>query len=468
MNKSMESSSCEPNDNTEGVKNRSRLGHAQWVTRVGIAALVACVSAAWTPGVAWADEGDDDDEDTEEAVPEERLSDLQQRLKKLQETVKQAQAEKAKNDAKAAKEAKEKAAREAKEAKEKAAREAKEAKEAKDKAAKDKEQAKKKEPSVEERATKGVVVIERGGQTIGMGMVLANDGRILTALSPLGAGNDLNARFANGTTVELKLGHHDRMWDLALLVPQTGKWADGLTASPRDPVRQDAVIKSFTFGRGKSAAAAPLALKGYRSLLGGDDKVLENAIELGSRVLPTDLGSPVIDEDGRVVAVIGRGCAPNENRPCTPVAFGIPILAIKGFLKTVPASAVPPSPWLGIQVVEDASGIAKGVRVTAVQPDSPADDAHLKPGDRSMGDVILAVDGVPVTSPEVLADTIRTHAVGEKVPLLIFSEGKYKTLSVHLRAAPGPRSSAKAPSHPAELPVPSGGPTPKLPPPSRR
>jgi serine protease Do len=310
----------------------------------------------------------------------------------------------------------------------------------------------KKEPTAEERATRGVVSLERAGQVLGLGAVLAGDGRILTALSPLGAGNDLEARFADGTTVRVKLGHHDRMWDLALLVPQTGKWPEGVTASSRDPVRPDAAIHSFTLSKGKPAPTA-MALRSHRTLIGGDDKPLENAIEVGSRVTPSDLGSPLIDEDGRVVGVLGRGCAPTEGRPCTPVAFGVPMAAIKNFLKTVPSTAVAPPAWLGIQGVSETGAVAKGVRILVVSPESPADEARLKGGDKSVSDTILAVGGVPVTSPEQLSEVIRTHAVGEKVPLVLFGQGKYKTATVVLRAAPEAGKTKAAPAaHPAELP----------------
>lgn len=314
------------------------------------------------------------------------------------------------------------------------------------------------EAAVVERAARGVAIVERGGQVLGLGAVLAGDGRILTALSPLGAGNDLTARFADGTVVRVKLGHHDRVWDLALLVPQSGRWTEGLTASSRDPVRPDAKIRSFSAVRGK-AVAVPLVLRSHRSLIGGDDALLDDAIELGSRVSPLDLGAPIIDEDGRVVAILGRGCAPNEGKPCTPVAYGAPIAAIRAFLRTVPPTAVPPAAWLGIQGVSEVAPVARGVRITEVHPGSPADEAQLKGGDRNESDIILAVDGVPVTSPEALADAIRTHAVGEKVPLTLLSRGKYRQVTVELRAAPDPRAGAatKAAAHKAELPQPGSG-----------
>jgi serine protease Do len=313
----------------------------------------------------------------------------------------------------------------------------------------------KKDASVEERAQRGVVSIERAGQPLGLGVVLSGDGRVLTALSPLGHGNDLEIEYADGTSVRVKIGHHDRMWDLALLVPQTGKWPEGLTASARDPLRQDATIRSFSQGRGKVGAVA-MVLRSRKTLIGGDDKALDNAIELGSRVSPADLGAPIVDEEGRVVGIVGRACAPNEGgKPCTPVAFGAPTSAIRTFLRSVPPTAVAPAAWLGIQGAAETGAVAKGVRVLMVHPESPADEARLLGGDKSISDMILAVDGVPVTSPEMLADAIRGHAVGQKVPLMVFGQGKYRQVTVLLRAAPDPRTTEKpgaAPAHPAELP----------------
>lgn len=308
-----------------------------------------------------------------------------------------------------------------------------------------------KKDSVDEKVQRGVVTIERAGTVLGIGTVLANDGRVLTALSPLGTGNDLDIKYADGTTAKVKVGHHDRTWDLALLVPQAGKWKEGLQASSKAPIREDAAsaIKSFTFGKGNKLSFSPMVLRSIRSLLGADDKQINNVIELGSRVVPTDLGSPILDEDGKVLGMLARGCAPaaDKDKACTPVAFGVPLNAIKSFLKTVPATAVMPAPWLGIQGIPDAASVVKGVRVLSVHPDSPADGAKLK-GDRSAGDLIVAVGGTPVTSPDSLAEAIRTFAIGDKVPLLVFSGGKYKTVNVNLKAAP-----EKGSSHAAELPA---------------
>jgi len=320
-----------------------------------------------------------------------------------------------------------------------------------DKAEKDKADKEKKD-AVDEKVARGVVTIERAGTVLGIGSVLSNDGRILTALSPLGTGNDLDIKYADGSTAKVKVGHHDRTWDLALLVPQSGKWKEGLQASAKSAIREDAstAIKSFTLGKGNKLSFAPMVLRSLRSLLGADDKQIDNVIELGSRVVPTDLGSPILDEDGKVLGMLGRGCSPStdKDKPCTPVAFGVPLTAIKSFLKGVPAAAVAPAPWLGIQGIPDVGAVAKGVRVLTVHPDSPADAGKLKGGDKSTGDLIVAVGGTPVTSPDTLADAIREFSIGDKVPLLVFSGGKYKTVNIQLKAAP-----EKSAANPAELPA---------------
>jgi serine protease Do len=76
--------------------------------------------------------------------------------------------------------------------------------------------------------------------------------------------------------------------------------------------------------------------------------------------------------------------------------------------------------------------------------------------------MILAVDGTPVSTPEELAEVVRAHAVGEKVPLTLLGQGKYRTVTVTLRPAPAARPAAPAPSaHPAELPPLGDAPTPK-------
>lgn len=285
-----------------------------------------------------------------------------------------------------------------------------------------------------ERARKGVVAIERAGEIVGMGTVLGEDGRILTALSPLSDGNNLAIRYPDGSSAKAKVGHSNRLWDLAMLVPQSGKWPDGLSASDKDPLKQKD-LKSFSPGKGK-AQIGTMAFKGRKSFLGADEQLLPGMLEVGTKLGAKEVGSPVVDDQGNVVAMVGRACMPVEKGPCLPSPVGVPVPVIRQFLSSAPPNTVKPAPWLGIRGVAE-KGAVSGVRVLGVLPDSPADDAGLKGGnDKALSDVIVAVDDHPVSSPEELSKAILSKSVGERAKLLLFRQGKFHESTLLLQPAP--------------------------------
>ena len=285
-----------------------------------------------------------------------------------------------------------------------------------------------------ERARRGVVAIERAGEVVGMGTVLGNDGRILTALSPLSDGNNLAIRYPDGSAVKAKVGHSNRLWDMAMLVPQVGKWPEGLSASDKDPLQQKG-LRSFSPGKGKAQVGA-VTFKGRKSFLGADEQALPGLLELGTKLGAKDVGSPVIDDQGNVVAMVGRACMPVEKGPCLPSPVGVPVPVIRQFLSTAPPNSVRPAPWLGIRGVAE-KGAVSGVRVLGVLPDSPADEAGLKgSNDKAASDLIVAVDDHPVSSPEELSKAILSKAVGERAKLLLFRQGKFQESTLILQPAP--------------------------------
>lgn len=301
-----------------------------------------------------------------------------------------------------------------------------------------------------DHARQGVVVLERAGKPLGIGTVLKGDGRILTALTLVGNGNNIDARFADGSVSHVRVGHTDRAWDLALLVPQNGRWKEGLRASRANATLAGSDLRAFSLVAGNNLALARTIVKGETTLLGGDSELLRDALELASRFKETDVGTPVLDSKGDVVALIANACSPAKNAPCTKVPYGVPVPAIKAFLRTVPATAVPPAPWLGIQGAAEDTGTVRGVRVIEVHDASPAAAAGLAGGDdRDTADMVVAVDGAPVTTPEQLAQEVNTRAVGDSVRLLVFGGSKFREVSLTLRAAPAARASGLKARQPA-------------------
>jgi len=281
---------------------------------------------------------------------------------------------------------------------------------------------------------RGVVAIEVAGKPVAIGTVLANDGRVLTALSGLGSAETVQLRYADNSTVPAKVGHKDDAWDLALLVPQSGKWKEGLSASSLEPNVTDLRLVLPT--RGKLGPVA-VALKGRPDAKSKDGTPLLNTLDLDLKGALSVPGAPVIDGAGKAIGVLVRACQVKSTAPCAPVSVAAPVSAIRSFLMRTPATAVAPSPWLGLRGAPSQAGSIKGVRVLDLAPGSPAEKAGLKPNtDPAKSDVIVAVDGAPVETPEQLAELVGKKTIGDSAKLLVFDGSKFREAVAVLRAAP--------------------------------
>jgi S1-C subfamily serine protease len=306
----------------------------------------------------------------------------------------------------------------------------------------------------------GIVRLERGGHRLGWGVVLRSDGRILTALSALGHGNYVRARFADDHVLGVRVVESDRRWDLALLATEGGRWTEGLRASSVDAAAEGVRLRRFA-GRGHDLAEVPVSIKGRQILLGRDGATLEEALLLAGSFAEDDLGSPICDEAGDVIALVGQACDPALRQDCRLSPYGVPVSAIKQFLRAAPAQEPLPAAWLGFRGVAGHSGSVRGVRVIEVDAGGPAEQAGLharaatangKAGEDA-GDLIVAVNDAPVTTPEELRDTVHRIAssgagpdqalnsqgnaeghTAEGVRLLVFGTGRFRELSLPLRA----------------------------------
>lgn len=292
--------------------------------------------------------------------------------------------------------------------------------------------------------------MEQGGRPMAVGTVLSKDGRVLTSLSALGSVEQPEIRYSDNTVVKARIGHKDKNWDLALLIPQTGKWLDGLVPTDVDPTGLD--IRAFLPKAGKLSGVG-VGVKGRTDARSKEGDPLRSVFDLDLKGIPGIPGAPLVEPSGKVVGVLVRACkevvesadkggaraavaaAGAEKNPCSPITIGAPIAAVRGFLMKTPADAVQPSPWLGLGGAPTDSGNVKGVRVMGVAPGSPAEKGGLKPGGENP-DVIVAVDGQPVETPEQLAEVIAKRAIGQTVKLLVFSQGKFREAPVTLRSAP--------------------------------
>lgn len=147
-------------------------------------------------------------------------------------------------------------------------------------------------------------------------------------------------------------------------------------------------------------------------------------IQTDAAINPGNSGGPLLDMNGHVIGINSAKASANG---VEGMGYAIPISSAKTILEDLmnkktrtEAVSEEDSSFVGISgegVSDEMSelyGIPKGIYVTDVQADSPADNAGLK-----TGDVITKFDGSSVTSMAELRGMLAYYAAGEDVDITI-------------------------------------------------
>lgn len=289
-------------------------------------------------------------------------------------------------------------------------------------------------PITPARLRQGLVEVKVQNKTVALGMILDADGRIVTALSALGRGVGITARYADGTTGLMRVVHTDRAWDLALLSPSDQRYTDGLLASKRDPLKDPGKVRILRLDAARNLKETVLGSPLRETLMGGDTAPLTQAMTFRPALLPTDLGAPIVDDHGDVIGIAAQACLPTTLDRCVPTVYAVPVAELKRFIRDGASFKNAPLPWLGITVASESSSAVPAVRILSVGPNSPAAALALRTG--KQGDILLAIDGTPIGSPEQFAEALHRHRAGDRIALLLLAEGRYREVRVTLGRYP--------------------------------
>jgi S1-C subfamily serine protease len=263
-----------------------------------------------------------------------------------------------------------------------------------------------------------------------LGVVLAS-GRVLASLSSLGSGRGLSVAFNNGDHGAVRVLRTHRGYDLALL------GVDGANLPRRGLDLSLDGRKSRALGfRGGVAQASPFDGVLVERVYGAD------TVEIDGAWLPQRgllLGTPVVDDAGRLSGIAVLGCVARgggqDDSGCRERDVVLPPVLIETFLNG--AEAADSVGWFGAGVELYDAGWLRALRVVSVQAGSPAQAANLQPTTAGMeGDLIVALDGVPIGTPWRLYQTVMGLLPGTQVDLLLVRGGVFRHVSVRLGAQP--------------------------------
>lgn len=186
---------------------------------------------------------------------------------------------------------------------------------------------------------KGAVVRVRGfakpgddgevsDQSTGSGVVVQDNGTILTNLHVVSGGSQLKVEFADGTISDANVVGVQPEHDLAVIRAHTlpDDLQPATLRSTRDLREGDRVIAvGFPFGIGPSVTAGIVSglRREYRSPDG--HKTLTNLIQFDAAANPGNSGGPLVTADGEVVGIVTAILNPGDQPTFIGIAFAVPI-----------------------------------------------------------------------------------------------------------------------------------------------
>src|SRR5262249_49017046 len=154
-------------------------------------------------------------------------------------------------------------------------------------------------------------------RSMGSGVVIVDDGTILTSLHVVAGGGEIEVVFADGSKSPADIVSAQPDQDLVVL--KARRIPDDLIpatmASSRDLAPGDKVLAvGFPFGIGPSASAGVVSGLGREYRATDGEQILRNLIQFDAAVNPGNSGGPLVTMQGQVVGIVTALLNPSSQR----------------------------------------------------------------------------------------------------------------------------------------------------------
>ena len=277
-------------------------------------------------------------------------------------------------------------------------------------------------------------------RSLGSGFIISKDGYIVTNNHVVENAEKIEVILKNEKEFDAKIIGRDPNTDLALIKIKPHRDLPLLLFGDSDALKVGQWVMAIgsPFGLEHTVTAGIVSAKGR--VIGSGP--YDDFIQTDASINPGNSGGPLINMQGKVVgintAIIAGGSG---------IGFAIPINLAKNIVDQLKSSGEVIRGWLGVGIQDISKQVAeyygikskKGVLVTEVFPDDPADKAGIEPQD-----IILSINGIEVGTSREITSMIADLGVGETVKIKALRNGKTRTFSVKIAKREETRISARS------------------------
>ena len=294
------------------------------------------------------------------------------------------------------------------------------------------------EPSVVQVNVSGAGGTASGQGGMGSGVILREDGYIVTNNHVVEGAGDVSVAFADGTTAEGEVVGTDPATDVAVVKADRGGLPAASFGDGRDlTVGQVAVAVGSPSGFQSTVTSGVVSGVGREvpaTLTGGrQESALVDLIQTDAAISPGSSGGALANRSGEVIGMNVAYLPPGQTG-AESIGFAIPADTVASVAEQIIENGEATQPYLGVtlsdlnpQTARRFDAAEPGALVAEVEPGGPAADAGL-----DAGDVVTDLGSQEVRSSGDLLSALRRYRPGDSVEVTVVEDGGEKTLDLEL------------------------------------
>jgi serine protease Do len=294
--------------------------------------------------------------------------------------------------------------------------------------------------------------LEERERSLGSGVIVSADGYVLTNNHVIDGASEITVTTGNKDEFKARLIGTDPKTDIAVLkVDATNLPTIIFGDSTKVKVGDFALAIGNPFRLNQTVTMGIVSATG-RGNLGIED--YEDFIQTDASINPGNSGGALVNDSGELIgintAILSGGSGGNQG-----IGFAIPVNMARQVLDQILKYGKVSRGYLGVWIQPVTPAIAKtfglsnpqGALIGDVDPNGPAGESGLK-----RGDIVLSIDGKPVSSSRELRLKVAMTKPGTTVKLKVFHNGADREVSVKLGELPAEATSVEK-QGPASNPV---------------
>jgi serine protease DegQ len=269
---------------------------------------------------------------------------------------------------------------------------------------------------------------------LGSGVIISPEGYILTNHHVIAAADEIEVALNDGRNAKAIIIGSDPETDLAVIKIDM-KGLPSITFGHSDQAEVGDIVLAIgnPFGLGQTVTMGIISALG-RTL---GINTYENFIQTDAAINPGNSGGALVDIKGNLIGI--NTLIYSRSGGSLGIGLSIPTIVAKKIMEQIIQTGNVTRGYIGVEVQDLTKELAESFRLTStkgaliagVRPEGPADKAGIK-----RGDILIAVEGKPVTSSSDMLNLIAALSPGQTATLMVLRNQEEKPFKIYVDKRP--------------------------------